>query len=136
MLFEKLKTREQQVCQGKSLVIYFYLDQKLKYPKRGLPNMDYTCSICKKSITPRVNQYSKDHFGKPLCLEHQKTAKDQKQYFCCECKQPITYGEYKFSQRNFEMPLCRECQPEEEEKVSAPPQRYQLNRTSKIEFGS
>jgi DNA primase large subunit len=69
-------------------------------------------------------------------MEHQKTAVNKKRYFCCECNRVISYGEFKFSQSNFNMPLCRECQPEKEEKVSAPPQRYQLNKTSKIEFGS
>jgi hypothetical protein len=98
--------------------------------------MEYNCIVCKKSISQRVHQYSMDNFGKPLCMEHQKTAANKKRYFCCECNRVISYGEFKFSQSNFNLPLCRECQPEKEEKVSAPPQRYQLNKTSKIEFGS
>jgi hypothetical protein len=47
----------------------------------------------------------------------------------------MTYGEFKFSNENFDMPLCRDCQPEIEEKISAPPQNFRLNQTSKIEFG-
>lgn len=75
-----------------------------------------------------------DRFGKALCVKHQKTATSETHY-CNECKQTITYAEFKFSIENFDMPLCRDCQPEIEEKVSALPQRYQLNKTSKIEFG-
>lgn len=97
--------------------------------------MGYCCSICKQAISEGVHQFSMDRFGKALCMEHQKTGKSEKSYFCSECKQTITYGEFKFSLRNFDMPLCRDCQPEIEEKVSAPPQKYQLNKTSKIEFG-
>jgi NAD-dependent SIR2 family protein deacetylase len=58
-----------------------------------------------------------------------------KTYFCSECKQTITYGEFIFSLKNFDKPLCRACQPEIEEKISAPPQNFNLNKTSKIEFG-
>lgn len=97
--------------------------------------MGYYCSICKEILSEGVNQYSIEHFGKPLCLQHQKTATSETQYYCDECKQTITYGEFKFSINNFDMPLCRDCQPEIEEKVSAPPQKYELNKTSKIEFG-
>ena len=97
--------------------------------------MGYYCSKCKQAITEGVHQFSIDRFGKALCVKHQKTAAVETQYICNECKQIITYGEFKFSNKNFGMPLCRDCQPEIEEKVSAPPQKYQLNKTSKIEFG-
>jgi hypothetical protein len=68
-------------------------------------------------------------------MEHQKTATPKKTFFCSECKQTITYGEFKFSFRNFDKPLCKDCQPEIEEKFSAPPQKHELNKTSRIEFG-
>ena len=37
--------------------------------------MRYYCSECKKTIELKVYGYSKDKFGKALCLEHQKTYK-------------------------------------------------------------
>jgi hypothetical protein len=95
----------------------------------------YYCCICKEPISEAIQQYSTSHFGKALCIEHQKTATPKKTYFCSECKQTITYGMHKFSQRNFDKALCRDCQPEIEEKLSAPPQNFRLNKTSKIEFG-
>jgi hypothetical protein len=93
--------------------------------------MGYYCSLCKASITEGVHQYSMDRFGKALCVKHQKTATSETKYTCTECKQTITYGEFKFSIKNFDMPLCRDCQPEIEEKVSAPPRKFQ--GTYKIE---
>ena len=72
-----------------------------------------------------------DRFGKALCMEHQKTAAAEKRYFCSECEQTITYREFNFSLNNFDKPLCRDCQPEIEEKVSAPPRKFQ--GTYKIE---
>jgi hypothetical protein len=93
--------------------------------------MGYYCRVCKKVLSEGVNQYSIEHFGKPLCMHHQKTAKSETQYYCNECKQKITYGEFKFSTKNFDMPLCRDCQPEIEEKISAPPQNFRLNQTFK-----
>jgi very-short-patch-repair endonuclease len=33
--------------------------------------MNYYCSVCKKTITEKVYQYSMDKFGKALCYEHQ-----------------------------------------------------------------
>ncbi|MHA1250468.1 MAG: hypothetical protein ACTSRP_10805 [Candidatus Helarchaeota archaeon] len=33
--------------------------------------MKYWCNICKKEITEKVFKYSKDVFGRPLCLYHQ-----------------------------------------------------------------
>ena len=57
-------------------------------------------------------------------MKHQKTATSETKYTCNECKQTITYSEFKFSIKNFDIPLCRDCQPEIEEKVSAPPQKF------------
>ena len=34
--------------------------------------MRYYCNICKKDITRGVFSYSKDKFGRPLCIEHQE----------------------------------------------------------------
>jgi hypothetical protein len=83
--------------------------------------MGYYCSICKEPINEESQQYSTRHFGKALCIEHQKTATPKKTYICSECKQTIIYEEHKFSVKNFEKPLCRDCLPEIEEKLSAPP---------------
>ena len=86
--------------------------------------MSYHCSICNEAINEKVNEYSRKHFGKPLCLKHQKIAESQNKHSCSDCGQAITYGEFKFSMRNFDKPLCRDCQPEEEEKVSAAPNKF------------
>jgi len=94
--------------------------------------MDYNCVICKEAISQGVYQYSTKQFGKPLCMQHQKTAE---RHFCSDCNKEITYGQLEFSLREFNLALCRDCQPEFEEKLSVPPQKYQLNKTSKIEFG-
>jgi very-short-patch-repair endonuclease len=34
--------------------------------------------VCKETISEEVFEYSRLHFGKPLCLNHQKMAKDDK----------------------------------------------------------
>jgi NAD-dependent SIR2 family protein deacetylase len=60
--------------------------------------------------------------------------KEKSKYYCSECKQPITHGEFKYSTRNFDVPLCRDCQPVIEKTESAPPQKWQLNKTSCIEI--
>lgn len=93
--------------------------------------MSYYCSVCKAAISESANEYSMRHFGKALCVQHQKAVEPQKGYFCSECKQAITYGEFKYSLRNFDKPLCRDCQPEEEEKLSAAPRKFR--GTYKIE---
>jgi hypothetical protein len=76
-------------------------------------------------------------FGKALCLEHQKTRKEniKPAYWCSECKKTISPGEFRYSINHFDKPLCYDCQPEEEEKISAPPQKRGLNTGSRIEFG-
>jgi len=35
---------------------------------------DYYCNVCKKPISEKVFFYSKNHYGKPLCMYHQKAA--------------------------------------------------------------
>jgi hypothetical protein len=87
--------------------------------------MGFHCSVCKQAITEGVRQYSMSRCGKALCAGHQKIAQPEKSYVCSECNQPITYGEFKFSVKHFDKPLCRDCRPEEEEKVSAAPRKFQ-----------
>ena len=38
--------------------------------------MPYYCNICKQTISATVYEYSKSHFGTPLCLNHQDMARD------------------------------------------------------------
>jgi len=40
--------------------------------------MRYYCNICKKTISKNVVSYSMNHYGKPLCMEHQKTFASKK----------------------------------------------------------
>jgi hypothetical protein len=107
--------------------------------------MIYFCSLCKKRISEGVYRYSLKHFGKALCMDHQKasqnkvyssekTSQKKKQYYCNECKKTITYAEFKYSMRYFDRALCRDCQPIREKKMSVPPRR-ELDKTSRIEFG-
>ena len=39
--------------------------------------MHYFCSVCKKTISDKVYNYSMDNFGRALCLNHQKTVSPQ-----------------------------------------------------------
>ena len=64
------------------------------------------------------------HFGKALCLEHQKNAVPVKKYYCSDCKQEISYSVFKYALRNFGKPLCRDCQPEIEETFSVAPKKF------------
>ncbi len=38
--------------------------------------MGFYCLICKKEITSDENEYSMEHFGKPLCRPHQKSSNE------------------------------------------------------------
>jgi hypothetical protein len=98
-------------------------------------SMVYFCTVCKRTITDGVNEYSIKHFGKALCMIHQKSVKERNSYYCVECRMAITYEMYKYSIDKFEEPLCYGCQPEEDTTESSPPQKSELNRTSLIEFG-
>jgi very-short-patch-repair endonuclease len=40
--------------------------------------MRYYCNVCKETISEEVYEYSKSHFGKPLCMNHQKIARDDR----------------------------------------------------------
>jgi len=95
------------------------------------------CSVCKRTLSEEANQQSMKSFGRALCSEHQKTAKANSKpaYRCSECKNAISHGEFRYSINHFDKALCFGCQPEEEEKVSAPPQKRGLNNGSLIEFG-
>jgi hypothetical protein len=97
--------------------------------------MGYFCEVCKRTITEGVNEYSIKHFGKALCMIHQKSIQERNNYYCVECRAAISYEMYKFSVDVFEEPLCYNCQPEEETTESAPPQKSELKKTSPIEFG-
>ena len=37
--------------------------------------MRYYCNICRETISEEVYEYSKKHFGRALCMNHQKIAK-------------------------------------------------------------
>ena len=41
--------------------------------------MRYYCSSCKETISKKVYEYSKNHFGKSLCMNHQRLQKTKKQ---------------------------------------------------------
>jgi len=72
--------------------------------------MRYYCSVCKETISKNVYRYSKDKFGKALCLKHQKnnTKKEfaGRRYFCMVCKETISEKVYKYSTKNSRAPLC------------------------------
>ena len=36
----------------------------------------YYCNVCKQTISEAVYEYSKSHFGIPLCLDHQESARN------------------------------------------------------------
>jgi very-short-patch-repair endonuclease len=40
--------------------------------------MRYYCNVCKETISEEVYEYSKKHFSKPLCMNHQRMLKDDK----------------------------------------------------------
>jgi len=109
--------------------------------------MPYRCNICEEVISEKVFDYSKQHFGKALCINHQKDVNHKKanssktttqhnmSYYCNECKQTITYAELKYSIKNFDKPLCRGCQPVIEKTSSAPPTKPELLKPAGIEIG-
>jgi very-short-patch-repair endonuclease len=74
--------------------------------------MGYYCNICKKPITEKVYYYSKNNFGKALCMEHQKkfTQKTETLFICRVCKKEISEQVYDYSKNHFGMALCREHQ--------------------------
>jgi very-short-patch-repair endonuclease len=37
--------------------------------------MRYYCNVCRETISEEVYEYSKKHFGRALCMSHQKIAK-------------------------------------------------------------
>lgn len=76
--------------------------------------MRYYCSVCKETISEKVYEYSIDHFGKALCINHQKmTPKKQAaphRYVCTVCKEIISENVSRFSTDRFGAPLCLEHQ--------------------------
>ncbi len=106
--------------------------------------MPYCCNSCKKTINEKVYDYSLRHFGKGLCMNHQKdvnhreanssqkTTQHNMHYYCNECKQAITYAVLKYSYKNFDKPLCRGCQPVIEKTSFAPPTKPELLKPAGI----
>jgi very-short-patch-repair endonuclease len=89
------------------------------YPRRtnentgkvALPNNNtqtqtqYLCNVCKQPISDKVNNYSLSHYGKPLCMTHQRSVIPQT-CSCIVCKRTITEPVFKFSTEHFGAPLC------------------------------
>jgi very-short-patch-repair endonuclease len=65
----------------------------------------YFCNVCKQPISDRVYDYSMTHYGKPLCMTHQRVVVPQT-CTCIVCKRTITEPVYKFSTEHFGSPLC------------------------------
>ncbi len=75
--------------------------------------MGYYCSICKKTISDKVYHYSMDHFGKALCIEHQRATGQPPAptvsvptRFCSICNQSISDQVYSYSMDHNGAPLC------------------------------
>ena len=75
----------------------------------------YYCTICKETISNNVYNFSKNRYGKPLCMTHQKTIAipppppktyPQKNYFCHVCNETISEPVYDYSRNHFGAALC------------------------------
>jgi len=74
---------------------------------RNTITMAYNCNVCKVSISEKVYEYSMAHFGKPLCMQHQKAiAPTPKEFFCSICKEKISETVNYYSSMRFGKPLC------------------------------
>lgn len=71
--------------------------------------MTYYCKVCKQTISERVYDFSMNHFGKSLCIPHQRELKHQK-LLCSICKQAINQKVYDYSTSHYGRPLCWEHQ--------------------------
>ena len=67
------------------------------------------CSVCKQTISDKVYEYSMNHFGRPLCINHQK-ANNPEVMLCTFCKRKISKKVYDYSTRHFGRALCWEHQ--------------------------
>ena len=77
--------------------------------------MRYFCSQCKETISENVYKISKDRYGKPLCMKHQKASLHQqpqpraypkKRFFCFVCKEIVSDQVYDYSMKHSGTPLC------------------------------
>jgi very-short-patch-repair endonuclease len=72
--------------------------------------MRYYCSVCKETMSENVYRYSIDHFGKALCMNHQKTSPKKEvaphRYVCSICKESISENVSRFSTDRFGASLC------------------------------
>lgn len=82
--------------------------------------MPYYCNICKESISENVYNYSKNKYGKALCMAHQKALAYPpppshpsptqtftiKKYLCYVCKETISDQVYDYSMKHFGTALC------------------------------
>jgi very-short-patch-repair endonuclease len=83
--------------------------------------MRYYCNVCKEDISEKVYQFSKNKYGKALCMAHQKAMvappppppqrrSSQRRYFCYVCKEPISEQVYDFSTNRIGAALCMKHQ--------------------------
>lgn len=72
--------------------------------------MRYYCSVCKQTISDKVYHYSMDHFGKALCMDHQKHASQPPElhfeHFCTVCRESISKQVYDYSTSHYGAALC------------------------------
>ena len=67
--------------------------------------MPYRCNICEEAISEKVFDYSKQHFGKALCFQHQKEMLPER-FYCSFCKEKISEKVNDYSLRHFGKALC------------------------------
>ena len=81
--------------------------------------MQKYCSQCKATISENVYNFSKDRYGKPLCLKHQKAslrkspsprAYPKKRFYCFVCKEIVSDQEYDYSMMHSGTVLCMKHQ--------------------------
>ena len=65
----------------------------------------FYCNVCKETISERVYTYSTIHYGKPLCIPHQKQIAPEN-CSCRVCKKPISEQVSSFSMSRIGAPLC------------------------------
>jgi very-short-patch-repair endonuclease len=83
--------------------------------------MQYYCSECKATITENVYNFSKNKYGKALCMTHQRTLgppppppatkfQSNRQYYCYICKESISPQVCDYSTKNLGTALCMKHQ--------------------------
>lgn len=70
--------------------------------------MEYYCKVCNQRMSENVYDYSMRHFGRALCMEHQRNTSrgEAKRFLCRLCKQRISETVYNYSMRHFGKALC------------------------------